>query len=70
MQPVFGIELPSCLQVFQRFFDCGTWLSRTYTSRYFSADFGLLYLVALDPNLYYHTDPCGAPWQRNWRAWL
>eukprot|EP00040_Diaphanoeca_grandis_P030384 m.179559 g.179559 ORF g.179559 m.179559 type:complete len:727 (-) comp31979_c1_seq1:166-2346(-) len=31
------------------------------TSRYFSVDFGLVHLIALDFNVYYGDDPCGQP---------
>ena len=31
----------------------------SHSSRYFSVDFGLVHLIALDFNLYYGNDPCG-----------
>lgn len=40
------------------------------TSRYFSLDFGLVHLVALDLNMYYGVDPCGEPCKKAQLAWL
>merc|ERR1712176_371504 len=40
------------------------------TSRYFSLDFGLVHLVALDMNMYYGDDPCGEPCRKAQLAWL
>lgn len=38
--------------------------------RYFSADFGLVHLVAIDLNFYYGVDPCGDPCRQAQLAWL
>eukprot|EP00041_Stephanoeca_diplocostata_P041521 m.8228 g.8228 ORF g.8228 m.8228 type:complete len:350 (+) comp6141_c0_seq2:1542-2591(+) len=40
------------------------------TSRYFSVDFGLVHLVALDFNMYYGDDPCGMPCAADQLTWL
>ena len=40
------------------------------TSRYFSVDFGLVHLVALDLNMYFGTDDCGDPCKQAQAAWL
>eukprot|EP00658_Telonema_sp_P-2_P032994 TRINITY_DN2430_c0_g1_i1.p1 TRINITY_DN2430_c0_g1~~TRINITY_DN2430_c0_g1_i1.p1 ORF type:complete len:654 (+),score=156.53 TRINITY_DN2430_c0_g1_i1:294-2255(+) len=40
------------------------------TSRYFSADFGLIHLVALDLNMYFGTDDCGDPCKQAQMSWL
>jgi len=40
------------------------------TSRYFSLDFGLVHLVALDMNMYFGVDPCGEPCRKAQLAWL
>jgi len=40
------------------------------TSRYFSVDFGLIHLVALDLNMYYGTDNCGQACKTAQMEWL
>eukprot|EP01062_Namystynia_karyoxenos_P005016 TRINITY_DN1176_c0_g1_i4.p1 TRINITY_DN1176_c0_g1~~TRINITY_DN1176_c0_g1_i4.p1 ORF type:complete len:777 (+),score=233.84 TRINITY_DN1176_c0_g1_i4:83-2332(+) len=40
------------------------------TSRYFSADVGLIHLIALDLNLYFGCDPCGDSCRKAQLAWL
>eukprot|EP00756_Hemistasia_phaeocysticola_P023628 Hpha_TRINITY_DN15904_c0_g2::TRINITY_DN15904_c0_g2_i2::g.74114::m.74114 len=40
------------------------------TSRYFSADVGLIHIVALDLNLYYGVDPCGDSCKSAQLEWL
>lgn len=40
------------------------------SSRYFSADFGLVHLIGLDFNVYYGNDPCGDSCKQDQLAWL
>jgi len=40
------------------------------TSRYFSVDFGLIHLVAIDLNVYYGVDPCGEYCANAQKEWL
>ena len=40
------------------------------TSRFFSVDFGLVHVVAIDLNAYYGDDPCGRPCQDAQLDWL
>jgi len=40
------------------------------TSRYYSLDIGKVHLVALDLNVYYGSDPCGAPCAEAQKQWL
>jgi len=40
------------------------------TSRFFSVDFGLVHLVALDLNMYFGTDDCGDACKQAQMAWL
>eukprot|EP01065_Artemidia_motanka_P019005 TRINITY_DN2242_c0_g1_i1.p1 TRINITY_DN2242_c0_g1~~TRINITY_DN2242_c0_g1_i1.p1 ORF type:complete len:772 (+),score=296.86 TRINITY_DN2242_c0_g1_i1:54-2318(+) len=40
------------------------------TSRYFSADVGLVHIIALDLNLYYGLDPCGDSCRKEQLTWL
>ena len=40
------------------------------SSRYFSSDFGLVHLIALDFNIYYGLDPCGTPCRDAQLKWL
>jgi len=40
------------------------------SSRFFSSDFGLVHLIALDFNLYYGEDPCGTPCREAQLDWL
>ena len=42
----------------------------SHTSRFFSADWGLIHFVALDLNVYYGNDPCGHPCRAAQKAWL
>ena len=40
------------------------------TSRYFSVDFGLVHLIALDLNVYYGVDACSDPCKQAQKRWL
>jgi hypothetical protein len=42
----------------------------SHSSRYFSTDFGLVHLIALDFNLYYGEDPCGEPCKQAQLKWF